>query len=300
MKIQQEHLEQFFYLARERYSIYLKRSQGLPAPWTDDPVLANWRFTNTFRELDKTTAWFREHIREPLRDKPSVVLATLAFRFFNRIEVGEVLKPWLLEDDWRLTLWEDTLQARILGQNRPLVTGAYIVKTRDGMPKLRSIIESLRWAKMHEPSILQWLRETHEEPRHAEDLWYILRGFDYVGDFTANEIIVDLYHTAVLEQAIDLRTWTNPGPGCAQGLGLLLHDDENRYNRAAKADRAEMIGLMGEFLEAARDPLYWPQDWPEWKFLHNVQFLMCEQSKYIKGQRGQRLKRRYRVHHPSA
>ena len=81
----------FFMFARERHNIYLRRQQGLPRPWTDDHILNTCRFTNVYRELDKTTVWFRERVREPLRSKPEVLLATVLFRWFNRILTGEAL-----------------------------------------------------------------------------------------------------------------------------------------------------------------------------------------------------------------
>lgn len=49
----------FFAFARERHATYLRRQSGAPEPWTDDPILRKFRFTNVFRELDRTTVWFR-------------------------------------------------------------------------------------------------------------------------------------------------------------------------------------------------------------------------------------------------
>lgn len=286
-----DHFDRYFSVARERYEMLLRRSRGEQI-LTHDTVLANWRFCNVFREDDKTTVWFRENIRLPLSNQPSVMLATVAFRAFNRIETGEVLAPFLLEDNWDLPEMERRLAAyQKLGN--PLCTGAYIIKTRDGMPKLQSIMMSFRWAKMHEPTLLKWLREYPAEERRIEDFWKLLREFDYLGDFTANEVAIDLTHTYVLNNAPDVNTWTNPGPGCAQGLGLLLHDDAEFFNRAAKNDREIMINFLKVFLEASRDSQYWPSNWPKWT-LHTCQFWSCEMQKYIKGQRGQRLKRRYR------
>ena len=61
-------LKSYFGFVRERYRILLQRRAGKPKPWTADRVLQEHYFTNVFREDDKTTVWFREHIREPLRD----------------------------------------------------------------------------------------------------------------------------------------------------------------------------------------------------------------------------------------
>ena len=43
----------FFDWCRERESIRAKREQGLPPPWSDDPIFQRGRFLNVFREDDK-------------------------------------------------------------------------------------------------------------------------------------------------------------------------------------------------------------------------------------------------------
>jgi hypothetical protein len=58
----------FFRFARERYKIKLAKDAGKPAPWTKDPVLATAYFCNVFREDDRTTVWFREEVRNKLRN----------------------------------------------------------------------------------------------------------------------------------------------------------------------------------------------------------------------------------------
>ena len=66
-------LERFLYWVRERHAIYLKKSAGLPPPWTDDEILQNYAFTNPYREHDRTTVWFRTHVRDPLQNDPAVI-----------------------------------------------------------------------------------------------------------------------------------------------------------------------------------------------------------------------------------
>ena len=52
----------FWDFVRERHAIYLKRQAGAPPPWTTDAVLANYHFTNVYRELDPGTAFIREQL----------------------------------------------------------------------------------------------------------------------------------------------------------------------------------------------------------------------------------------------
>ena len=69
----------------------LKKQSGEPYPWTDDPILQKYKFTNVFREDDATTVWFRENMRDELCEHSDVILATIIFRWFNLVETGKVL-----------------------------------------------------------------------------------------------------------------------------------------------------------------------------------------------------------------
>ena len=89
--LREEMVEEYFRDARERHAIYLRRRAGLPRPWTSDPIMQSYKITNVFRELDKTTAHLRVHVREPLRNDPLVLPAVALYRWFTLIRTGETL-----------------------------------------------------------------------------------------------------------------------------------------------------------------------------------------------------------------
>lgn len=268
----------FFSFARERHSIYLKRAAGEPPPWTSDNVLQSYRFTNVSRELDKTTTWFRVRVRDPLRNDPRVLFATVAFRWFNRINTGEILagrrQGWDANKRAEENLFEawDTAEARRrLSIVKPVVTGAYIIKTPDGMNKLEGVLWCIDNFRKHPARqiIFTSLQAT----------WLALRTFPYLGDFMAAEVVEDLKHTYLLEHAPDQDTWTNPGPGCARGLSYLVGQPSSHFDRGKERDRNTMIQLMREMLSLSRDPANWPAEWFHWD-LHTVEFVACEFAKW--------------------
>ena len=93
-------IEEFFKWIVDRTRIQQKKDRGDPWPWTEDPIFREYKFTNAFRERDKTTVWFRENIRNPLKLEPEVYMATVIFRWFNLIETGETLLKHNLHIDW--------------------------------------------------------------------------------------------------------------------------------------------------------------------------------------------------------
>ena len=52
-----------FYWVAERERIRVRKESGQPFPWTDDPILATYRFCNVRREDDRVTIWVRTHRR---------------------------------------------------------------------------------------------------------------------------------------------------------------------------------------------------------------------------------------------
>ena len=85
-------VDRYVYWIEERERIrYLKEEVQQEPPWTEDPILREFKFCQVFREDDRNTRWFRHHIREPLRNEPEVFMATVAFRFFNLIQTGKTI-----------------------------------------------------------------------------------------------------------------------------------------------------------------------------------------------------------------
>lgn len=281
-------LNLYFDYARKRYEIFLKRQEGLPPPWTNNHILQHWRFCNVFREDDKVTIWFKENIREPMRCNPKVIFATIAFRWFNSINAGEVIRDLVLYDNWDFALWYERLD-EVRKRDGRIVTGAYMIKTPPILDKISGILQCLRQAKELEDEIVAVITEPGCSLERA---WQELCRISYMGGFTSYEVVTDLRHTAWLENAPDIMSWANPGPGCAAGMGELIHKDRKYYNRHNQEDREEMMDIMAIFLEASQKDKYWPNRWPQWE-MREVEHTFCETDKYMRGEQGLRLKRKF-------
>ncbi len=274
-----KHAGEFFAWAREREAIRRRRAAGQPWPWTDDPALRDYRITNVFREYDKTTTWFREHVRSKLGGL-AVVEAVVAFRWFNRIETGARVLDLLLHG------WDASEARRRLTGIEPVVTGAYVIKTPDGRSKLEGVLWCIESARARLPMLVPTPATSRRQ------VWGSLQAIPYVGVFMAGEIVEDLTHTDVLREATDIDTWVAAGPGCARGLGWVVRDDPRTYNYNNRTDQAEMCAAMQELLRLSRSETYWPQAWDRWR-LHSAEFWACEVDKIRRARNGERPKRRY-------
>ena len=188
-----DRLDLYFYWIHERETIRLnKEVERNPQPWTDDPILQKFKFCQVFREEDRTTRWF------------------------NFIETGRTLIRHNLHIEWdrKKAIEEITKQDK-------WVTGAYIVKTPNRMDKVTGVAECISHMWSDREKLVERILTT----KSLEKSWEILRDYPYMGPFMAYEVITDLRHTYLLQDAEDILTWANAGPGAMRGLNRLAGRD---------------------------------------------------------------------------
>ncbi len=209
----QEELNRYCYWQIERENIRLQKEVSqLPPPWTNDSILQEYKFCQVFREDDRTTRWFREHIREPMKNSPDVFMATVIFRWFNWIPTGRTLIEHGL-----LKRWDRKKAIEEITKQPKWITGAYIIKTPNGMDKVTGVAECIS----HMWQDREYLAKEIVKTKSLEDTWTLLRDYPYMGPFMAYEVVTDLRHTYLLENAEDVLTWANAGPGAMRGLNRL-------------------------------------------------------------------------------
>jgi hypothetical protein len=313
--------ERFFAYAAEREAIRLRREMGSPRPWTDDPILQRYRFCNVFREDDATTRWFAEHVRGPLAESPEVLLATVLFRWFNRVSTGEAVFCQLaLYQTGETTAWDEYLRTgktsvllhaiRSYCGSGPYVTGAYTVLGRRGMTKLPGCLWGVdQFNKKEAEFVFQssppdrgdcvevtwqgWRKLCDYLPQCGSlwNTWAWLRQFPYLGDFTAYEIVTDLRHTALLRGASDVMTWANAGPGARRGLqrlGLSGPGESEEWNSLSRREQ-DVRGMEALLLMANKMPwtkLVEDVRMRRWE-LREVEHTLCEFDKYERTRLGQ-------------
>ena len=279
----EENIKRFFDLARERENVRKLKEAGAPKPWSNDPVFQTEYFCNVFREDDKTTRWFRENVRDELKDNPTEALAAItAFRWFNKIETGELIKEFLLYD------WNTERAREKLKDVRPVVTGAYIIKTPDGMNKLDGVL---------------WCIDRFIEKIHGRDFQEILAGrasmeeacaqlktSPYLGNFMAWQVCSDARQTCLLRNARDVDTWAQAGPGSTRGIGRVFYNNPDHFSYGGKNCEKEVLSLMQDLHYRSKDTKSW-----EGRPLAtiDVSHWLCEVDKYIRCTEGGRMKRKY-------
>lgn len=275
----------FLYWIKERESIRVKKEQGLPKPWSDDPIFQTYKFCNVEREKDTVSIWIKENWIDPYKDHPNLWFAMIVARLFNwpptleRIRFPDIKSPikdkigfeyGKYED---FAFWREASRAHLKiirdVEKGKVFTGAYLVSTNGvKMDKIDYVLDRVLtpiWEKGRAPVCCDEVQEV------LESYWNFLRQFDGLGSFMAGQVIADLKFTPLLENAPDWWTWAPLGPGSIRGL--------NRYHgrpvdKALRQDQG--LCEIREQQKLIEDELNWSLP------AHNIQNCNCEFYKYTK------------------
>lgn len=269
-KLDIDNISTLFWFMRQRHMIWHKRARDIPPPWTVDPVLQVYSFTNVYRELDRVTIWFRKNVRGKGRNSRDEIFRTIAFRFFNRPSSFERILDLTSFETWDPYSVEKQMRAG----GPPYVTGAYIIKTPTGMDKLKGVIRCIDQAHK---ILASW-----NVPDHV-DQWVTLerahmdlKKFPYLGGFMAYEVVSDLRWT-ILRNARDIDLWAFAGPGAKRGVNRV-------YGRPldAKGGNEFFLIKMQDLLDASRTTL-WPNDtlYPPLE-MREIEHSLCEYDKWCR------------------
>ncbi len=102
----------------------------------------------------------------------------------------------------------------------PVFTGAYMIVAGGNTKgcKIPNICECISNVWKERKRLVQLCLDDCRLQALCEEL----KQFPYLGGFMSYEIACDLRYTYLLEDASDVDTWCNPGPGAKRGLNRLL------------------------------------------------------------------------------
>jgi hypothetical protein len=223
----QDPLERYLAFIVERDQIYQRKQAGIPWPWTTDTILSSYRFTEIYRERDRTSLHYQKTIRDRYGDGSFVLPATVLYRWFNRMETCDhffnqpdfgnqsVFERYIETGD--LSILQNCLE-RI---PTPHVTGAFIINGKPGYMKGDGVL-----FYFHEWCQKQWLIKWNMwrvDPPTLQEMYDWLReDCNGLGPFMAAQLVADLKYVQFMQDVEDWWTWAAPGPGSQKGLNVVL------------------------------------------------------------------------------
>ncbi len=217
-----EVFETYWWFAAERQRIFEARQQDSIGPWTQDDILASFRFCNTFRASNRVTQdLIRIAYSTPTRRPEDIFVGVIIHRLFSKPET------WALIDQASGGLSADTFDQHLLGElldeeqaaGRKLYTGAFILcatrafgYARKHRNHLALVAAMLADDAPDRVSRAQSLRAVFEE----------LHRWPLLGPFMSYQLAIDLNYTTMLN--FDEDDFTVPGPGAMRGLRKIFLD----------------------------------------------------------------------------
>ncbi len=266
----------YWHFAAERQEVFFRRIEGSPPPWTNDPILSRYKFTNAYRASDRVSQYLiRNVIYEGAQSSEGVFFRTLLFKMFNRIETWELLKAEIGDVDYSSYSFDayDRVLSQALADGRAIYSAAYI------MPSPGRAFGHSRKHRNHLKLIERMMED--ELPQRITEAptmraaFGLLRSYPSIGDFLAYQFVTDLNYSKIID--FSERDFVVPGPGALDGIrkcftdiGGLTEADLIRVVTERQEEEFDRLGLEFRDLWGRR--------------LHPIdcQNLFCEVSKYAR------------------
>lgn len=206
----------YWRFAATRQAIFHRRLAGLEPPWTEDPILQQFKFTNAYRASDRTSQYLIRHVvYGGDQDFREVFFRTILFKLFNRIHTWEAIvaqsgSPNTLDfNEERLA----TLLTERRASGIPVYSAAYI------MPPAPNVIQEQKHVghlRMLRTMLQDHLPERIGEAASLANVYELLRSYSALGRFLAFQFAIDLNYCAHL--TFEENDFVVAGPGASEGI----------------------------------------------------------------------------------
>lgn len=293
--------EEFFATMIERQEIWKRRFlMHKPAPWTEDKILRDYKFTNVYRELDRSSQWMLQNITtDENLDLKNVVWKQMVYRYFNSPNAFQ----YAIDNGiWRNGIpdyaeYNEDQFADVISTVRsnglnPFTNAYYINNTSLSNPG-----KGRDWHYSHRviPTLhdcfddLYCLIKNADSPKQIFDILCLLPGS---GAFIAHEFYQDYTYipryTGKKLMRFTQNDFTNVGPGASLGLRLIypsLRTQESGIYALRDESLKYLTGKFSYLNWDIQNHRYCISNTGEIT-LHQIEMWLCEYSKYWKMKTG--------------
>ena len=211
--------ELYWYYTSQRHAMFERRGAGLPPPWTDDPILASYKFCNVYRAADRVSQYMIRDVCYHDEDctPQDRIFQIVAFRTFSKIETWRSVRDHLgryptLED---LAMGAFTVALNhAAAANGGLYTGAFILCATDAYRKGRKHLNHVElWRHMF---LGNDLADRILDTTSLRQVYDLLHGYPLMGDFMSYQTAIDLNYSPLLN--FSENEFTQAGPGALRGI----------------------------------------------------------------------------------
>jgi hypothetical protein len=264
----------YWHFAAERQAIFYRRLANTAPPWTRDPILSEYKFTNAYRASDRVSQYLiRKVIYEGDQTAEEIFFRTILFKLFNKISTWELLMRHfgtVTAREFRPKLFGKLLAAaRARGER--IYSAAYIMpsggygyerKHDNHLALLQQMLQDRAPARVGDAKNLQ-------------SVFDLLRSYPTIGSFLAYQYAIDLNYSPLVNFSED--SFVVPGPGALDGI-------RKCFANLGGLNESNIIKLVTErqAYEFQQRDIPFRDLWG--RSLHQIdtQNLFCEISKYAR------------------
>jgi hypothetical protein len=268
----------YWRFAVERQNVFFRRLANESGPWTTDPIISIYKFTNAYRASDRVSQYLIRHViyRDDLPNSvPEVLFRTLLFKLFNKIETWELLEHTfgaITFKDYRFEHYDYVLTQAMRAGGR-IYSAAYIMPP--GSSAFGHSAKHQNHLRLLERMMDDNLAGQLEKARRMQLAFELLRSYPTIGDFLAYQFVTDINYSEITD--FSEMDFVIPGPGARDGIKKCFAD-------SAGLNEAELIRLMvdNQDREFERLSLNFHSLWGRRLHLIDCQNLFCEVDKYAR------------------
>jgi len=209
--------ESYWRFAAERLAIFFRRRHDPTGPWTSDPILRLYRFTNVFRATDRVSQYLIREVQyraDRSQEPHEVFFRTILFKIFNKIETWEALEHAhgpLSCGTVDLEAVDRTL-SRLHARGQSIYSAAYIMPAPPfGCARKHSNHLALI-ARMMADRLADRLRQAPD----LKAVYERILAYPGLGRFLAFQYAIDLNYSTLLD--FDEAQFVIAGPGALDGI----------------------------------------------------------------------------------
>lgn len=270
--------EIYWKFAAARQHAFEARVRGDRAPFTDDPIIQNYKFCNVFRAADRVSQYMIRDVAYRADDSSPQdrIFQIVAFRTFSNTRTWDTVTA-ILGRSPRISDLKDGSFENALNvtkeKNGGLYTGAFILCATNAYGRNQKHLNHVELFR--DMFVVRGLADELLAAPSLQAVYEALHRFPLMGDFMSYQTAVDLNYSEFINFSED--DFTQPGPGALRGLKKVFSDFGGLSPR-------EVIMWMVEHQEDefARLGLSFDGLWGRPLHAIDAQGLFCETDKYCR------------------
>jgi hypothetical protein len=219
----------YWQFAYNRQEVFFNRMIEKSAPWTNDPVLQKYKFTNVYRVEDRVSQYLIRNVIYTADDfsPEDTLFRILLFKLFNKIETWQTLERSvgrIAYSSYNRNAYRAVFQA-ITESKEKLYSAAYIMpsgKTSFGFNRKFENNLSLLELMMSEG-----ISGKIAKIRSLKELYEVLLSYPTIGKFLAFQFAIDINYSELCD--FSEMSFVVAGPGARRGIEKCFNIDKPNY-----------------------------------------------------------------------